>query len=201
MAEGFLNTGLTASELEEFTLWCYRTNYHPHLGYSQKLFDWEIRCWDTYLDDCRKILVLAAGRGREVGHLKSSWATEPSLVAFKACEAVLKDEARLSHATFREFARQGPTIWSPSDVVPEFDVIIGWGSLSHCFGTELRRDLFRQIPSFCPKGPILASFWTQHGGNWLTMPDVKSDIYHPRRKRGTFTSRLCPPFGRRACVR
>ena len=138
MAEGFLNTGLTASELEEFTLWCYRTNYHPHQGHSQKLFDWEIRCWDTYLDDCRKILLLAAGRGREVGHLKSRgmdvWATEPSLVAFKACEAVLKDEARLSHATFREFARQGPTIWSPSDVVPEFDaVIIGWGSLSHCW--------------------------------------------------------------------
>ena len=170
MAEGFLNTGLTASELEEFTLWCYQTNYHPNKGYSQKLFDWEIRCWDQHLTNCRKVLVLAAGRGREVSHLDSRgidvWATEPNYAASKACEAVLKNKAKLSNATFREFALHGPAIWSPSDVLPEFDaVIVGWGSLSHCFGTELRRDLFRQIARLCPKGPILASFWTQDSGS------------------------------------
>ena len=94
------------------------------------------------------------------------WATEPDPTAFKTCQTICGDHTRISDATFRDFAFKGRESWSDPDSIPVFDsVIIGWGSLSHCFGTALRRDLFRRIGELCPDGPILSSFWYQQNKN------------------------------------
>ena len=95
--------------------------------------------------------MLAAGRGRQV------------VILFQECpKAVLKNKAKFSNATFREFARHGPAIWSPSDVYRNSDGSSLGGVAFHSL-VELDATSFVKSP-FCPKGPILASFWTQDSG-------------------------------------
>jgi hypothetical protein len=44
-------------------------------------------------------------------------------------------------------------------------VLLGWGSLAHVLDDEERRRLLRALTRLCPRGPLLASFFCEYGGD------------------------------------
>jgi hypothetical protein len=127
-------------------------------GYNRSgLWTWEERAIEHHFGACSRILVAAAGGGREVlalrrrGLVVDGFEAHPALVAY-ASELL---------------AREGsgdPIRQAPWDACPEYETrydgaIVGWGAYMHIRGRERRVAFLRQLRNQLETGsPLLLSF-------------------------------------------
>lgn len=135
-------------------------NYHSREHNLQGLTPWETEAISRYFQGCRRLMVLAAGGGREVIALRRlgfeafGWESHPALVAT---------------ATALAGAEGWSGVIAPSvrDALPEttslFDgVILGWSMYTLIHGHDRRVALLRGVRDRLPAGgPVLLSFWTR----------------------------------------
>lgn len=133
----------------------YDTADHNRMG----LWDWEIRAMEKYFGGCKRLLVAAAGGGREVLALRKrglevdGFEAHPELVRF--ANEFLEQEG------YGNGIRQAP--W---DECPEYEgmydgVILGWGAYMHIRGRKKRIALLRALRRRIETGsPLLLSFST-----------------------------------------
>ena len=129
------------------------------------LWDWEREVIDRDFDGCRRLLLAAAGGGREVIALRrrgievEAFESDPELV--RCANEIL------------EKAGMAPDVkLAPWDGCPDSDqeadgIVVGWGAYMHIRGKERRikflRDLRRRVAT---GSPILLSFATRNEDAW-----------------------------------
>lgn len=121
------------------------------------LMEWEESVIETWFPPAGRILVPAAGAGREVLPLAS-----------RGYEVVGFDPSRdlvdLGLTLIEEAGAPAGLVWTSPDTVPElpdpFDgVLFGWGGISHVIGTDQRIAMLTDIRSLMRAGaPLLISF-------------------------------------------
>jgi len=133
----------------------YRTDEWNKRG----LFDWERRVVEDSFTGCKRVLVAAAGGGREVLALRlrgmqvEGFESHPELVRF--ANDLLEREGMVPDI------KQAPWDHCP-DIDGKYDgVIVGWGAYMHIRGRERRIMFLRELRERAiPGSPILLSFYT-----------------------------------------
>jgi hypothetical protein len=167
---------VTAKHFDESQF--YASKAHNLSGFS----DWESPLLDRYFRRESRILVAAAGAGREILALRK--------VGFDAegfeCSLPL---VRASQEIFGQLGESKYVTYCPPDTVPSglpvYDgLIVGWSAYTH-IPTRLRRIAFLQAlrQRALPHSPLLISFFTR-------LPDSRDDLVYR-------TARLCRFFGDR----
>jgi hypothetical protein len=167
--QAYLANVMTPEEMTSLTVVLYRSWFSPKRD-SAGLFDWE-REWISYWlpTPPARILVGAAGTGREVGYLLEAGylvdAFEPVDHAYRTCVATVAGRGRVFQSTYGDFVRGeecGELEFGRYLRGVRYDaILLGWGSLSHVFGLDERRRLLQSCVRIAPEGPILASFHTR----------------------------------------
>lgn len=160
--EGFWLGCLTAGELNAITAAhfgesrFYTSSQHNLSGF----FDWEVEVLGRYFRPGSRLLVAAAGAGREVLALRKA--------GFDAegfdCSVPL---VHASQRIFEELGEPDPVNYWPPDSVPPGSashdgLILGWGAYTH-IPTRTRRVAFlgglrKRVPS---ESPLILSFFTR----------------------------------------
>jgi hypothetical protein len=137
----------------------YRSEEHNRYG----LFDWEEESLRDFFPVGGRLLVTAAGGGREVlalaarGYEVDGFECNPGLVDY-AAELLSRDGAT---ATVRHL----PADRAPADGGPYDGAIVGWGSYMLVPGRARRIAFLRELRALLPGGaPILLSFFTREPG-------------------------------------
>lgn len=128
------------------------------------LFDWEAPIVERYFRKGSRILVAAAGTGREILALRNA--------GFHAegfeCNLHL---IRTGQSAFDALREPYPVAFSPADKVPQGPAIyeglvVGWTAYSH-IPTKTRRTQFLQAlrARSLPHSPLIASFFTRNAGS------------------------------------
>ena len=180
--EPCIQHALSTNELKTLSLFFYEHNYW-NKSHRKGLFSWE-KAWLTTLPEKSKVLVTGAGDGREVEALETLgydvWALEPTDKGVNNCRERMRAPSQAYQLSHEELIR----LWQQKRAHPlkevKFDAImVGWGSLTHCYGEQTRNQLFSTFSALCPKGSILSSFWG--GGD----RGVQNRINHWQRKLST----------------
>ena len=164
----FLVATLASAELDDLTVRLYDAaplSYVPQRG----LFDWE-RDWyaESLPPAPARVLVTAAGSGREVaaliglGYVVDAFEPVPRLAAVCASLPRFGTVVVADHGDFVRAARgdgHGPA--APLGAGTYDAVVIGWGSLAHVLEAKDRTSLLSACRAVCPRGPILASYFTE----------------------------------------
>lgn len=126
------------------------------------LFDWELRSVNRFFPPGARVLVAAAGGGREVlalrraGYVAEGFECNPALV-------------EASNAMFAELGEPSGVMLCPPDQIfagPYLygGVIIGWTAYSHMPTRERRVEFLRALRELISLGsPVLLSFFTRDG--------------------------------------
>lgn len=175
---GLLASALNEEELAAVTLALYDRSHTPRPG-TAGLREWEADWYSAALPEApAKILVAAAGGGREVHALREAGyhvdAFEPSPAAFRQlADNAAHSTSIVSGATYEAWveavhsARHGADSVDASGPIAHiaattYDaVILGWGSLSHIMSARQRAAIWAAA-DLTTGGPILASFYMQH---------------------------------------
>ncbi|MDD3877353.1 MAG: hypothetical protein PHT69_12090 [Bacteroidales bacterium] len=122
------------------------------------LFDWEKEMVELYFTNCKTIMVLASGGGREVLSLLK--------MGFKAdgyeCNRKLVE---VSRGLIIKEGYESNIEWVAPNHAPlngkMYDgIILGWGAYIHVRGKENRIKLLKEIQTHMPQGAyLLISFW------------------------------------------
>jgi hypothetical protein len=188
---GILEASLTNKEKEALTLRLYGVATEKY-AVSSRLFDWEVPWYDAALPAApARILITAAGRGREVLALLergySVDAAEPLPKFVTECTVLpgVGDVFAADHDDIMDavFSGKGPA--APLHDLTYDAVIVGWGSLAHMIDAEKRRQFIRACHALSPKGPILLSFFSH-----LIPPAPNSRFLHWGRAAGRGIARL-----------
>jgi hypothetical protein len=138
----------------------YASKEHSLSGF----FDWEKPVLDRYFEKDSRILVAAAGAGREVLALRKAgfWVD-----GFECNSRLLQ----VAQEIFDEVGESGYVIPCPPDAVPPGPaiyngIIVGWSAYTH-IPTRLRRVAFLQSlrQRALPRSPLLLSFFTAGPGS------------------------------------
>ena len=129
------------------------------------LNDWEAEVADEYLPAGSRVVVTAAGGGREVLALAERGLTaagfEPNPALVQAGRALLERR----HSGGRASLDPCPRDVFPPAAGPCDAVVVGWGSYIHIQGRDARVALLRQARARLPAGaPLLVSFWERPRG-------------------------------------
>jgi hypothetical protein len=138
----------------------YRSDHYNRSGWH----NWERRILEDHFGGCSRLLVAAAGGGREVlaakrtGRDVEGFECHPELVAYA-----------------NEFLeREGfgtPVRHSPPDQCPSYPslfdgAVIGWGAYIHIAGRKRRVAFLQSLrASLCNGAPLLVSFYFRRAGN------------------------------------
>ena len=123
------------------------------------LFDWEEKALADYFQGRHRILLAAAGGGREVLALRRRGY---EVEAFEAHPEL----GRLANELLEQEGLEGGVQPAPWDGMPDYDelydgVIVGWGAYMHIRGRSRRVTLLRRLRQRVVAGsPILISFTT-----------------------------------------
>ena len=135
----------------------YRDDAHNRRG----LLRWERRALDAHFPPSGRLLVLAAGGGRELlplaaaGYAVEGFECNPTLV--RVAERLLAEDGA-SAARVRPIARDA----APAGEGPFDGVIVGWGSYMLIAGRARRVAFLRALRREVPDGaPVLLSFFTR----------------------------------------
>jgi hypothetical protein len=161
---GFLTTALDTAEMGDLTVALY--GLAPSGATNKGLQRWELDWYAASLPAAPcKVLVTAAGMGREVRELRrlgySVDAFEPAPGQASRIEAA--PDSIIAAASYEDLVRA--TLGDSSSAAAPFAarrydaVILGWGSLTHVLERESQRAVLAACDALCPTGPILASFW------------------------------------------
>jgi len=163
--EGIWLGVLDRKALQRIDEHCYDgwSKYHDEAYNRQGLFAWEEEAVKTYFADCRRLLVAAAGGGREVLSLgKAGYDVD----AFE-CHA---DLAEIANRLLREEGLSCEVEVVPRDEciggTRSYDgLIAGWGAYMLIQGRDRRVaflcSLHRRVP---PRAPLLLSFYHRQPG-------------------------------------
>jgi hypothetical protein len=164
-AEGFVLSGLNASEQTDLTV----AIYDQRAGRTESLFVWEKTWFEAVLPQPpARVLVGGAGRGREVLALRAFGyavdAFEPTPSSGPQLSAAVGSGLALT-GSHEDLARacQGEPSPLAALAAQRYDaVLLGWTSLSHVLDTRERYALFEACQIVCPRGPILGSFFLSY---------------------------------------
>lgn len=126
------------------------------------LLSWERDAIDRYFGRARRLVVTAAGGGREMYTLLGEGY---DVTGFECNEQML----RAGNVLLREAGFGDRLLLAPRDLWPELPgvydgVIIGWGSYIHLRGRAKRVAFLRQARSYVTKdAPLLVSFYVREG--------------------------------------
>ena len=104
----------------------------------------------------------------EAGH--HVWALEPAQVGFEACQKRMKNPHQAFQLSHEELIAVLNDSTHPLNQNPFDAVMVGWGSLTHCFGADNRSRLLKALKQLCPSGSILSSFWGHQGESQKNVP-------------------------------
>jgi hypothetical protein len=188
---GILESALNTNEKEALTLRLYNTASEKYAA-SQGLFAWEASWYAEVLPPAPgKILVTAAGRGREVqvllkhGYLVH--AAEPVAKFAVAC-ADVPGIGNFFQADHDDIIQAVTTGKGPAAEMygQTYDaVIIGWGGFNHIMDAEERQQLLNACHTLAPEGPVLLSFFAEGG-----QPKLEGRAFQLGRGMGRFLARL-----------
>ena len=162
-ASGFLAVAVPREEQSGLSLAVYDAIY----GESSGLFLWEREWFERRLPSApARVLVAAAGLGREVGPLLERGyevdAFEPVSRMATQCRVRLGDRGVVADATFEAVSsaildgKDGPAAVFRGR---RYDaVLLGFGSFSHVLEDEARLRTLLAFSRLCPTGPLLVSF-------------------------------------------
>ena len=168
LAEGFLTHALSGAEMSSTTVALYGVDAGAYET-QRSLSDWERDWYEAVLPPApARVLVTAAGKGREVAALRSMGYTvdafEPVESYVERCSKLAGDGLVLT-ADYLDFCRavlddgQGPAAPLAGRV---FDaVILGWGSLTHVLTHDEQQRVLAASCALSPQGPVLASFFAR----------------------------------------
>jgi len=146
-----------------------QSRFYASIEHNQSgFFAWEKPLIERYFQPGTRLLVAAAGGGREVLALRKA--------GFQAegfeCSQPLVDAAR---KIFKEIGESNHVLYCPSDHVPEgtaiyHGLVVGWGGYTH-IPTRARRIAFLQAlrNRNLPRSHILLSFFTRGTDFWDDM--------------------------------
>jgi hypothetical protein len=173
---GWLNLGLAAARSVWVGLWLgllprrqvwslgdhyYRSEprYRDRAHNLGGLVDWERRAVERHFAGCRRLLVTAAGGGREVLALTGMGFE----VVAEECNQALVE---IANGLLEEAGRSASVRQSSPDALvatggaPMDGVIVGWGAYTHIQGRSSRVAYLRQLRRVVREGaPILLSFF------------------------------------------
>ncbi len=150
---------LQALDEEMYRRWAeFSSDEHNLRG----LFEWEEKAYAGFLRGCRRIVVMAAGGGREAialaarGHEVAAFECHPALL--QAGQSLVR---RVAPAISFEYLERDA---APAGVQADA-VIVGWSAYTLTIGRPTRIALLRQLARLlAPGGPILISFFTRPAG-------------------------------------
>jgi hypothetical protein len=138
----------------------YRTDEYNKAG----LWDWEKTAVDQHFTGCTKVLLAAAGGGREVIALRQrgidveAFESDPDLVRF--ANQLLQREGMVPDIQLV------PWDAAPDGVRDRDGAIVGWGAYMHIRGGERRTAFLRGLRRRLSAGsPLLVSFNTRQEGS------------------------------------
>jgi len=166
IAGAFLSGALVPAERAQLSYRLYDISDAGKLE-QLDLFGWERSWFPSRLPNApARILVAAAGSGREAQHLAGLGyrvdAFEPSARRGALCKRRIDTAGTVSIASYKDWFRAVLMAEhnSAHPVSGSYDaVLLGWGSLSHVLDADARGDVIRAADRVSPNGPILASFW------------------------------------------
>lgn len=134
----------------------YRTDEYNTRG----LFDWEKRAVEKHFGGCKRLLVAAAGGGREVIALRKlgfevdGFEAHPELLSF--ANDLLEREGMIPDIR--------PAPWDHCPPISEkYDgALVGWGAYMHIRGRQRRIGFLRELRQTLKEGaPLLLSFYVR----------------------------------------
>jgi hypothetical protein len=146
---------------------------------AQTIADWEARWFKRDLPPPpARILIGAAGSGREVQHLErygyEVTAFEPAAQYVRNANAsgLLRHPMLLGR--YEDLLDDTSTLSAGLAALAPFDaVLLGWGSLSHVPGAEARITIMTQFRRLAPDGPLLISFQLPASANAPSLPRAR----------------------------
>jgi hypothetical protein len=165
---GLLTEALTADELSDLTVRLFEASGKTDSPVTG-LFAWEPEWYETHLPAApARILVGAAGRGREVsallarGYSVDAFEPVPHFCAACAARSGVGVTLSADYDCFTRAMLDGePNVAGPLADAPYDAVVLGWGSLTHVLSPTDGERLLRAAHTAAPQGPILASFWAR----------------------------------------
>lgn len=134
-----------------------RESYRESAYNEQGLFEWEEAALDAHFDRCRRLIVTAAGGGREVLALRERGF---DAIGYE-CHPELAREGRArlaAHGHEEALRRCARDEWPTADACD--GVVVGWGSYMLIRGRRRRLEFLRGAArSLPPGGPLLVSFY------------------------------------------
>lgn len=136
---------------------------------AQQIREWEVEWFEADLPPApARLLVGAAGSGREVAHLE---AQGYDVLAFEpahryVCNANLTGGLGrpMLEGSYDDLLDQASPLYQQLSSSSPFDaILLGWGSITHVPGQDRRIAMFRELRALCPSGPLLASFCLAQG--------------------------------------
>jgi hypothetical protein len=164
--EGFWLGCLSADDLNAITAEHYDHSHESASAeHNQRGFlDWELAVVNSHFKPGSRILVVAAGAGREVLALRRAGYQADGF----ECNPVL---VQASAAVFERLGEPGGVTFCPADQVPTGPpayggLIVGWSAYTH-IPTRARRVAFLQAlrQRALPAAPVLLSFFTRVGSS------------------------------------
>lgn len=173
MRAGNFLSGLAVGLLDDTALVRLTISSYDRRGtYSAgPIKDWEVEWFARDLPPPpARILVGAAGSGREVSHLEEQGY---QIVAFEPAPRFVANVNQAGQHRQPMLLGSYEDLLDPSSELsrsllaePPFEaILLGWGSITHLPGQARRREVFRRLRTFCPHGPLLASFVLASGNS------------------------------------
>jgi len=161
--EGFFLGALSRKQLEKLDLSYYSKKkiYHQDEFNVKPLFEWEQLAIKQYFKECKSIMVIAAGAGREVFNL-SRMGFEISAYEYNeklrtSGNSILKKNniEVMIQASERDKCPRGNVLYA--------GVIVGYGSYLHIKGSANRIAFLKHVSeNLSLGGVVLLSFYTRH---------------------------------------
>jgi len=167
LAGGFLSAALSTDERSALGIHLYDVS-PAHRGTG--LQPWEEAWLRRRLPPPpARLFVGGCGAGRELVALAASGyaldACEPAASLCATARARLGDQARVVGCSYEDLSAailDGADNAAAPLAAARYDaVLLGWGSLTHVLDGGERVRLMRALDRLCPRGPILASFWSE----------------------------------------
>lgn len=153
--------------LDALTVEYYANDPRARVGHGigeHGLQQWETHALDAHFGDTRRVLVAAAGDGREIQALMERGI---DTLGFDPCpDLVSRAASRLgTSGGDNRLIRSRPSRVPDIFMEDTFDgAVVGWAGYTHIIGAATRIAFLRQIRDLLPPGaPLLLSFFTRSG--------------------------------------
>ncbi len=158
--EGFWLSVLSDNSLQAIDSYYYKNaKKYFNDDFNRKLLsEWEEKMVNLFYSQCKNIMVLASGGGREVyALLKKNYKVD----AFECSQALVDYSSKfLNKEGFETTVEYVAPDHCPKNGKVYDGIVLGWGAYNHIKGRKKRIALLKEINSHLDKGsPVLISYW------------------------------------------